>query len=276
MLLVTLFFLMPLGLVVWMSLHNWPLLGAIRFVGIGNYRALLRDGTFFQSLLFTVTYAVIVVPLLFLAGLGLALLIKTNRRGAGFFRAAYFAPLVIGFAAASYLWVWLLNPQVGIVDKILHDVLGVQKPIEWLATSGLGLASVVFVVVWKTVGFSMVLLLGGLQGIPLEINEAAAMDGAGPLRKFRSITLPLLRRTIALVIVLATVGAFLAFDQFYILTQGGPGNSTMTAVYWIFNMSFFSFRLGYGGAASVVLLIILLALAAAELRLLQDESRHGK
>jgi multiple sugar transport system permease protein len=273
MLLVALFFLMPLGLVVWMSLHNWPLLGAIRYTGAGNYRALFGDNTFFGSLLFTLKYAVIATPLLLLIGLGLALLVKTNRKGVGLFRAAYFTPLVIGFAAASYLWVWLLNPQVGIVDKILHDVVGVQKPVEWLATSGLALAAVVFVVVWKTVGFSMILLIGGLQGIPTEVNEAAAIDGAGPFRKFNSITLPLLRRTIALVLVLATVGSFLAFDQFYVLTRGGPGTSTMTVVYWIFNMSFFSFRLGYGAAASVMLLVLLLVLAAAEMRLLRDETR---
>lgn len=272
-LLVIVFFLMPLGLMVWMSFHNWPLLGAIRFVNVGNYRALFADSTFFGSLLFTLKYAVIVTPLLLVIGFGLAILVKTNRKGVGLFRASYFMPLVIGFAAASYLWVWLLNPQVGIVDKIIHDLLGAQKPVEWLATAGLAVGAVVFVVIWKTVGFSMILLVGGLQGIPLEVNEAVAIDGAGILRKLKSITLPLLRRTFALVLVSATVGSFLAFDQFYVLTRGGPGSSTMTVVYWIFNMSFFSFRLGYGAAASVVLLILLLALAAVEMRLLRDDTK---
>jgi multiple sugar transport system permease protein len=273
-LLVVVFFLAPLGLMAWMSLNNWPLLGNIKFIGVSNYRALLNDHSFLSSLVFTLKYALIVTPLLLLVGFGLAALVTADRRGVRLFRAVYFMPLAIGYAAASYLWVWLLNPQVGIINRIIHDVCGVSKPIEWLATPGLSLFAVIVAVVWKTVGFSMLLLVGGLQGIPLDIIEAAEVDGAGRFRKFWFISLPLLRKTIALVLVFATVGAFLAFDQFYILTHGGPGISTMTVVYWIFNTSFYNFQLGFGSAASVVLLVILVLLAALEMRLLNDETRY--
>ena len=270
--LIALFFLVPLAFMFMMSLTDWPLLGAVRFVGVSNYVSLVKDRTFTGSLLFTLKYAVVVTPLLLVVGLGLALLVKTNRPGVKLFRAAYFMPLVIGLAAASYLWVWLLNPQVGFMDRVIHDALGVHRQIQWLAEPRLAFAAVVYVVVWKTVGFSMILLVGGLQGIPLEVNEAAAMDGAGRIRKFWRITLPLVRRTIALVLVFATVGSFLAFEQFYIMTKGGPGNATMTVVYWIFNTSFFGYRLGYGASASVILLVVLVALASIEMYLIREEN----
>jgi multiple sugar transport system permease protein len=129
---------------------------------------------------------------------------------------------------------------------------------------------VTLMIVWKVSGLTMLLLMTGLQSIPVDVTEAARVDGAGPVRRLRSITLPLLRNTIALVLILTTAGSFLAFDQFYVMTKGGPANQTLTIAYWIYHVSFVNFRLGYGAALSVLLALVLLVISALQLRILND------
>lgn len=271
--LVLVLFFVPLGAMAWMSLSSWPLVGTVRFVGLDNYARLLRDSSFLQALGVSLLFVVLVVPLTVLLGLGLALLVKNARRGVGAFRSIYFLPLVIGFAPAAYIWLWLLNPDVGLVNRALTDLGVTQTPIQWLARTGTAVFAALTLYVWKTVGFSMLLLMGGMQAIPPEIREAAAVDGAGRLRTFFSVTLPMMRRTVALVLVFSTVGAFLVFEPFYILTRGGPGKSTTGLVQWIFSTSFFDFRLGYGAAGSFVLLAVLIAFTAFQLRAMREEAR---
>jgi multiple sugar transport system permease protein len=268
---VVVFFFIPLAVMAWMSLNDWPLVGTARFLGFDNYTRLFQDPTFLSAILVSVTVVVIVTPLTVLFGLGLALLIQNWRRGVTVFRSLYFLPLVIGFAPAAYIWLWLLNPDVGIVNKLLQDVGLAHEGIQWLANTGTALLSAVTLFVWKTVGFSMLLLMGGLQSIPGEIVEAASVDGAGRFRTFISVKLPIMRRTVALVLVFSTVGAFLVFEPFYILTRGGPSSSTTGVVQWIFGTSFFNFNLGYGAAASFVLLAILISFTAFQLRAMREE-----
>lgn len=268
---VVVFFFIPLAVMAWMSLNDWPLVGTARFLGFDNYTRLFQDPTFLSAILVSVTVVVIVTPLTVLFGLGLALLIQNWRRGVTVFRSLYFLPLVIGFAPAAYIWLWLLNPDVGIVNKLLQDVGLAHEGIQWLANTGTALLSAVTLFVWKTVGFSMLLLMGGLQSIPAEIVEAASVDGAGRFRTFISVKLPIMRRTVALVLVFSTVGAFLVFEPFYILTRGGPSSSTTGVVQWIFGTSFFNFNLGYGAAASFVLLAILISFTAFQLRAMREE-----
>jgi multiple sugar transport system permease protein len=272
LLFVTVFFLIPLGLMIWMSLHKWPLLGHPSWAGVNNYTAMFRDPTFLHALGFTVKYTVIITPVLLVIGFGLALLVREHRAGVGFFRTVFFMPYVIGFAAASYLWLWLLDPGVGLLDRGLQDVGLASKPILWLATPGRALFAVILMVVWKVVGFTMLLLMSGLQGIPNEVQEAAKVDGAKRRQALFHVTLPLLRRNIALVTILAVAGSMLAFDQFYILTNGGPNNQTLTLVFWIYSSSFANFQLGYGAAMSVVLMVILMAITMVQLYLLRDET----
>lgn len=270
---VVLFFFAPLALMGWMSLTNWPLIGSARFIGIANYLRLLSDSTFLSSLVVSLTFVVVATPLTVLLGLGLALMLRRNRPGVGVYRAIYFIPLVIGFAPAAYIWLWLLNPDVGVVDRILLDVGATAQNVQWLSNTGTALLSAVTLFVWKTVGFSMLLLIGGLQSVPAELTEAAAVDGASRWRTFVSVTLPVMRRTVALVLIFSTVGSFLVFEPFYILTRGGPGASTTGVVQWIFGTSFFNFELGYGAAASFVLLAILLFFTAFQLRAMRDEEQ---
>jgi multiple sugar transport system permease protein len=271
---VTVFFLAPLALMIWMSLHKWPLLGHTSWVGLGNYKAMVTDPVFLRSLGFTAEYTAIITPILIVVGFGLALLVRQQRRGVGFFRTVFFLPYVIGFAAASYLWVWLLDPGVGLFDKFLQDIGVSHSPVVWLSSSTSALFAVVMMIVWKTVGFTMLLFMSGLQGIPDDVQEAASVDGAGRWVTLRRVTLPLLRRTIALTVILAVVGSVLAFDQFYILTNGGPNNQTLTVVYWIYNSSFVNFQLGYGAAMSVVLMLILVTITAVQLYLLRDQTER--
>ena len=263
----------PLVLTVWMSLHKWPLFGDIDFVGLRNYAKLATDGQFWKSLWFTTQYTLTVTPLIVGTAFVLALLVKDRYPGVGLFRTAFFLPVVIGFAASSLLWVWMLNDQLGIVNKVLLDLGLIDEPVVWLGSKSTALWTINASIVWKVVGLSMIILLSGMQSISREIQEAASIDGAGRLKTFGYITVPMIRRSIALVLVITVVGSYLAFDHFYIMTRGGPQNETITAVYWIFTNSFTYFKMGYGAALSIVLLVMLMILSVAQIRLL--EKKYG-
>jgi multiple sugar transport system permease protein len=264
-------FIFPLLMTAWMSLHDWPLLGQPAFRGIGNYQDLVADGQFWTSLWFTVQYTLLVTPPIFIFAFVLALLINTSIRGVGIFRTIYFIPVVIGLGASSLLWVWLLNDRVGIISGILKDLGLIDKSIIWFVDKNLAMFAIIGSVVWKTVGFTMILLLAGMQAIPDELYQAAMVDGASYWQRLTRIMLPLMRSTIALALVLSVIGSFLAFDQFFIMTRGGPRNQTITVVYWIFNNSFTYFKMGYGAALSLVLLVILAVLSVVQMRILRDD-----
>jgi len=270
LILVATFFVIPLGMAFWMSLHNWPLLGRPRFIGIGNYLRLTQDAQFWSSMRFTVYYTVVVTVAIFAVAFPLALFAEKAHRFTKFYRTAFFLPVVVGFGSASLLWAWLLDVDSGLFSPAAEYLGLMTKRINLLADFDTTFWSIVIMVVWKTAGFNMIILLTGLQGISTEVQEAARIDGASSWQRFRRITLPLMRRTIALALILSVSGSMLAFDQFYIIADGGPQNRTVTAVYWIFSQSFGSFRLGYGAALSMVLLVILVFISVVQLRLLRN------
>ena len=270
LLLVLVFFVIPLGMAFWMSLHNWPLLGKPRFIGVGNYVRLVQDAQFWSSLRFTVYYTLVVTVAIFAVAFPLALFAEKSRSLTKIYRTAFFLPVVVGFGSASLLWAWLLDVDSGLFSPAAVALGLTEKRVNLLADFDTTFWSIVIMVVWKTAGFNMIILLTGLQGISTEVQEAARMDGASPWQRFRRITLPLMRRTIALALILSVAGSMLAFDQFYIIADGGPQNSTITAVYWIFSQSFMSFHLGYGSALSMVLLAILVIISVVQLRLLRN------
>ncbi|MFK0687572.1 carbohydrate ABC transporter permease [Mesorhizobium sp. IMUNJ 23033] len=267
--LVVVFFIIPLGMTAWMSLHNWPLMGEHSFIGLANYWAILRDTRFWNALRFTGWYTLVVTIAIFAVAFPLALFIERPRRLTGFYRTSFFMPAVIGFASASLLWSWLLNVDSGLFSPAAFDLGLTAKKVNLLATFQPAFWSIIAMVVWKVAGFTMIILMTGLQSIPTDLQEAAMIDGAGAFARFRAITLPLMRRTLALALILSVAGSILAFDQFYIILRGGPRNQTLTAVYWIFNQSFVSFKLGYGAALSMILLAILVALSTIQLWLLR-------
>ena len=257
----------------WMSLNDWQLLGTPKFSGLENYTDLVDDKYFLRSLWFTTKYTLLVVPPVIILGLLLALLVNQPLTGIGLLRTTYFIPVVVGFAVSSYIWVWLFHNEAGIINTVLRDLGLLKGDIVWMADKNLALGGVIVSVVWKTVGFSMILFLAGIQAIPGELHEAARVDGANAWSRFIHITLPLLRRTFALVLILTMIGAFLAFDQFYVMTGGGPRRQTITAVYMIYARSFTLLDMGYGAAISFVLLVILLFFSYLQLRLLRDNTR---
>jgi multiple sugar transport system permease protein len=273
MALVTVLFLLPLAMLFWMSLYDWPLLGSRHFAGLANYVGMLGDRGFWRAMLFTAKYTVTLTAGISAVAFPLALFVERQRPLVGLFRAAFFLPVVLGVSSASLMWVWLLNVNSGLFSPALQRLGITRAPMQVLGDVDAAFTAIVIMMIWKTAGFTMILLMTGLQAIPAEVEEAARIDGATALQRFRLITLPLIRRTLALALILVVTGAALSFDQFYIMTAGGPRNQTLTAVYWIFTTSFMSFRLGYGATLSLVLLGILLALSVLQMRLLRLRDR---
>jgi multiple sugar transport system permease protein len=268
--LIAVFFYVPLVLMLWMSLHDWPLLGERRFVGLRNYRDALGDVVFRKAVLFTFEYTLILTPVLFVSGIGLALLVRRRSHAARFFQGVYFMPVVIGSAAASFLWLFLCQSDIGPAGD-LADHLGLaSRSTDWFARTTSAVLVVMAMMTWKFVGLQMLLLLAGLQAIPAELEEAARVDGANRWQTFRHITLPLLRPTLALTLVFSVAGSLLAFDEFFIMTGGGPTNSTITAVFEIYRTSFIQFKLGLGATFSALFMIVLVVISALQIYLLRS------
>ncbi|WP_214108356.1 carbohydrate ABC transporter permease [Acrocarpospora catenulata] len=270
---VGLFFLLPLGLVVWMSLNKWPLLAPPTFNAPDNYLQIAENELVLDAVVFTLKYTAVVTVLLFAVSFGLALLVQDRRRGVGFFRGAFFLPAAVGWATATLLFFGLLSDQIGPLNGILEWLGLIDAPVSWTAGDpDVAFGSTVVLVIWRWAGFNMLILLTGLQSIPTEIYEAARADGASRTYIFRRITLPLMRPTIALVLCLMVTGSMLGFEQFYILTRGGPGSSTTSVVMVIVREAFVRFNLGSAAAMSVLVLLALVALNALQLAFIRRRS----
>jgi multiple sugar transport system permease protein len=262
-------FLAPLVLVVWMSLNHWPLLGQATLNAPGNYAKIPDNPLFLDAVLFTLKYTLITTVLLSVLALGLALLVQERRPGVAFFRTAFFLPGAVGFAAAALLFYGMLNNDFGPVDPLLQKLGITSEPVKWIGTPNMALFSTIGLVLWRFAGFNMLILLTGLQAIPVEVYEAAKSDGATRLQIFTRITLPLLRPTLALMLILSVTGSLLAFDQFFVFTNGGPDNSTVSMVMVVYRDAFFRFDLGGAAALSVVLLVALVGLNTLMMRRLR-------
>lgn len=247
-----------------MSFNDWPLIGDPKFNGLDNYKAIPENQLFVDSILFTLKYTVVVTTLYFIFGLGLALLVQESRPGIGFFRTAFFLPATVGLASASLLFYAIYNNSFGPADDVLRALGLADGDVDFLGTPNNAFMSTVAMVTWRFAGFNMLILLTGLQAISTEIYEAAKVDGASWWQTLRSITLPLLRPTIALMLILSVTGSLLVFEPFYVLTAGGPSNSTVTMVMAMFREAFTLFSLGRSAAIAVVLLVTLVLLNAAQ------------
>jgi len=264
------FFVAPLLLVGRMSASDWPLLSGDMGVNLpANYQGIADNPLFWPAVGFTLKYTGIVVVLLIGLSLLLALIVTDKRKGTGFFRSAYFLPTTLGLASASLLFFGFYSPAIGPLDPLL-EALGLG-PVSWLGTPTAALWSTVVLIVWKFAGFFMIILLVGLQSIPPEVYEAARLDGASRWQSFAHITIPLLRPALGLVFILSITGSLLAFDQFFILTKGGPDNSTVTVVQLIYREAFQRFDLGAAAAISVVVLAALLVLNIVQFRALRRD-----
>jgi multiple sugar transport system permease protein len=250
-------FVVPLGLAGWMSLNDWPLLGEPTFAGVDNYSAIVEDPLFLDAVWFTLKYTAVTTAVLLGISLGLALLVQHPRRGTGLLRTAFFLPAVVGLAAASLLWYVLYSNEVGPLSGLLRTLGIGDGYIDWLGTSDNALWSTILMITWRFAGFYMLIFLTGLHAIPADLYEAATVDGAGWWRTFRSVTVPLMRPTFALALVLCVTGSLLAFEQFVLLTNGGPSNSTVTVVMTIYRQAFTLLDLGVAAAMSIIVLAAL-------------------
>jgi len=264
------FFCLPFLQSLAMSFFEWPLLGEKTFVGLGNYQTLLADDQFRTSLLFTMKYTLFVTPALFLMAFILALLIDGKFKGVTLFRTIYFSPVVISMTSCSLIWLWIYNDLYGILNYILQKLHIIDEAILWMGSEKTSLPAIVFMITWKMAGFSILIILAAFQSVDTEVYESAAIDGASKARQFFHITLPIIRPQVGLALIMSVIGSVLAFEQFLIMTKGGPTETTTTLVHYIYNTSFKYYNFGYGSAMTIVLLLIMLALSFAQMRLLKD------
>ena len=271
---VAVFFLAPLLLVVQMSLNRWPLLTGNQGLNFPkNYVAITTNRLFTPAVLFTIEYTVLVTVLLIGLGLILALLVQGSGKWVGLLRTVFLLPVALGLASASLLFWGFYSPTIGPISPLLESIGLIDEPVSFLRTHVSALLSTTFLIVWKFAGFYMLILLVGLQAIPDEVYEAAELDGASRGQMFRYVTLPLLRPSLALSLILCVTGSLLAFDQFYILTKGGPDNSTVTVVQLIYREAFQRQNLGTAAAVSIIVLVALLVLNVFQLRAMRAPER---
>lgn len=257
---VVVLFLVPLGILFFMSTQNWPLLGQPTGNGLDNFTAIADNQLFLGAISFTLIYTVLTTIMIFGVSFILVAISNTERRGAKFYRTAFFLPYVVGTASAALIWLAAVNDSNGIANAVLESVGLIDGPFGFLDTGEKALFTTLTLVVWKFIGFQVIVLLVGLQSVPVELYEAARMDGARTWQRLRYITLPFLRPTLGLLFILSITGSLLAFDQFQVLTKGGPDRSTITLVMAIYDTAFREFSLGKAAALSVVLLLALVLL----------------
>ncbi|MEO8758075.1 MAG: sugar ABC transporter permease [Devosia sp.] len=271
---VVVLFITPLLLVARMSLSSWGLLtGQGDFNFPKNFLSITKNVLFWPSVVFTLEYTILVTVLLLGLGLGLALLVQVQSRWANIMRTVFLLPVSLGLAAASLLAYGFFSPSIGPIGPTLEVMGMAHGTIQFLGTPLNALLSTTFLIVWKYAGFYMLVLVVGLQGIPDDLFEAAALDGATRGQTFRYVTLPLLRPSLSLALILCVTGSLLAFDQFFILTKGAPNNSTVTVVQVIYREAFQRQNLGTAAALSIIVLIVLVLLNAIQFRFLRGNDR---
>lgn len=249
------------------SFTNYRVINEARWIGLENYRyALLEDGLFWDSLAITFYYMLVSVPLGLLGSLFLAILLNQRLRGETWFRTFFFLPSLTPLAAAAILWIWILHPEVGLLNYLLA-LIGIDGP-PWLGSTRWAMPSIVIITLWTSIGGGrMIIFLAGLQGVPSELYEAAVIDGAGEWAKFRYITIPMISPAIFFNLVLGIIGALQVFTTAYITTRGGPGRATWFFALHIYTNAFEYFDMGYASTLSLMLFLVLLVFTIIQMRL---------
>jgi multiple sugar transport system permease protein len=248
------------------SMCRWNLISPPVFTGMDNYITLLSDKLFYDVLLTTLIYAISVVILSIIIPLVLAVALNQKIKGLTLFRTSYFLPVITPMIVAAIIWSWIFDPNNGLLNYFLCSI-GIENPPLWLFDKDWALPAIIIVSVWKNIGYNMVIFLAGLQGIPCSLYEASDIDGATGIKKLWYVTIPLLTPTIFFVCIMTTISSFQVFDLIYLMTQGGPENSTMVIVYWLFNNAFEFFQVGYASSIAYVLFIIILILTLVQWKL---------
>ncbi|PZE95232.1 carbohydrate ABC transporter permease [Curtobacterium sp. MCBD17_008] len=267
-----LFTALPVVIAAVVSLSDYAVIGPLTWTGFDNYVDITSDPFFWTALGNTVLYTVLYVPLGLVIAIATALLLNRSGRAVRVFRTLFYIPVVSSTVATATVWYWVLNPQYGLLNEAL-SWFGINGP-AWLYDSHWAMFAIVMMSVWAGFGGNMMIVLGGLQGVSPDLREAARLDGANAWQVFRYVVLPGIRRTTFLVSTLLIINAFQVFDQAYVLTKGGPGNSTVTIVYYIYDRGFGSLQMGYASALSFILFVIILAFSLVNARLTNRDTER--
>jgi multiple sugar transport system permease protein len=257
--------ILPIFLVLYLSFNDYNVLKPPEWIGLYNYTDLLEDSLFWQAVRNTIEYTLLSMPIGIVLSLGLALLVNNRLPGSTLFRTIFYLPVVAPLIACALVWVLFYEVSAGFFNYVLGS-LGIS-PVHWLTSAQTAMPSIVLMSVWKGLGFNMVIFLAALQAIPRELTEAAALDGAGKARTLWSVTLPLLTPATIYVVITSLIASFQVFAQVYVMTKGGPNNSTITMVHYIYLTAFRDLDFGYASAMAVILFVILVIAAFANLAL---------
>lgn len=259
---VILFLLLPVVVVLLLSFAKWNFLQPPSWAGLSNFVTMTRDDHVFHALLISAYYVLWNIPIQTVIALGLAMLLNRRLPGMGVYRALFVLPYMSTPVAMAVVWGWLFNAQNGMINHLL-SLVGITGP-NWLGDQATALPVIAMIATWQYAGYNMLFFLAGLQAIPLSLYEAASIDGGTKIQQFRRVTLPLLRPALMFVLVTGVIGSFQVFDTVYVMTAGGPGNTTEVANLNIYNTAFAGFRIGEASAMSVVLFLIILVVAVAQ------------
>ncbi|HET6272283.1 MAG TPA: sugar ABC transporter permease [Bacteroidota bacterium] len=249
--------------------HRWNIVTPMEWIGLKNFERLFHDPLFGKAITNTLTFLLIHIPLQIIIALLLALLLNSKVKMRGLFRAIYFLPVVVSGVAVTILWQQLYSYDYGVLNALLKAI-GLPS-VPWLVDASWAMPSVAIMATWKNVGIYIVLFLVGLQNIPAELYEAASLDGASRFRQFRHITIPMLNPTVIVVVVLSTIGGFSLFIEPYVLTGGGPMQSTLSGMLYIYNQAFYFGHMGYAATLGFVFALIILAVVLIQRRVIETE-----
>ncbi len=263
------FFGYPLLFALVLIFHRWDIVTPMEFAGNKNFIRLVGDGLFFRAILNTALFLAIHIPLQIIVALFFAELLNKKMKGRSFFRTAYFLPVVVSGVVITILFQQLFAFDTGFVNGVITALGGERVP--WLVSPQWAMPSIAIMATWKNVGFYIILFLAGLQNIPESLYEVAAIDGAGSWRKWWHITLPMLNPTVVTVVVLSTIGGFSLFIEPYILTGGGPLNSTLSALLYIYNQAFYFNHMGYAATLGICFALIIFVVVIVQRRLVESE-----
>ncbi len=265
-----LFIAFPIGFSIYLTFHDWNIIAPMEFTGLANYERLVKDHLFWKSLGNTLIFLLIHIPLQIIIALFLAELLNQEIKLKGFFRAAYFAPVIVSGVVVTILWQQLYGYESGLFDRLIVQ-LGLKK-IGWLTDPRIAMPSIALMATWKNVGLYIILFLVGLQTVPKEYYEAADIEGASHLQKFFKITLPIINPTIFMVVVLSTIGGFSLFIEPYVMTGGGPLNSTLSAMLYIYKQGFFYYHMGYAATLGLFFALLILSIVFIQKKFIEKEN----
>jgi len=264
------FTMFPVIFSILLTFFKWNIIGPMEWTGLGNWERLFSDRLFWQAILNTLKFLIIHIPLQIIVALALAEVLNRKIKFRGFFRAAFFLPVVISGVVITMMWQQLLSYETGVFNRLLVSI-GLGK-VGWLIDPDVAMVSIAIMATWKNVGLYVILFLVGLQTVPRQYYEAADLEGASHWQKFIKITVPIINPTIFMVVVLSTIGGFSLFIEPYILTQGGPLNSTLSAVLYIYKQAFEYYHMGYSATLGVFFAFLIVAVVIIQKKYIEQNT----